>query len=294
MDFPELMPPTLIARDRDGDRGVSRRARRSRDEAALRLRRRGGVQGRRARTRTSARCSICSPSRFREPWVIQKFLPAVSLGDKRIILVDGEAKGAVNRVPAGDDIRSNMVRGGAAQETELTPREREICAADRPGAQAPRPRLRRHRRDRRLSHGNQRHLADRHPGDQAPRRPGSRGRDLGRDRGQTGQRIRNTTEHAAPCRRGAEGEYSRNVCGQRPRGRTRHPLRARRAPPARGSTGRSCINELTELQRAPSRRPRRLSQLGDPRAAGGAHGGPRRGAQRRWRRAGPGEPAPKP
>jgi len=51
----------------------------------------------------------------------------VSLGDKRIILVDGEAKGAVNRVPAGDDIRSNMVRGGAAKETELTPRERAIC-----------------------------------------------------------------------------------------------------------------------------------------------------------------------
>ena len=46
---------------------------------------------------------------------MQKFLPAVAKGDKRIILVDGEALGAVNRVPAGDDIRSNMVRGGAAQ-----------------------------------------------------------------------------------------------------------------------------------------------------------------------------------
>ena len=65
---------------------------------------------------------------FREPWVIQKFLPAVVRGDKRIILVDGEPLGAVNRVPAEDDIRSNMVRGGAAKETELTPREREICA----------------------------------------------------------------------------------------------------------------------------------------------------------------------
>ena len=49
-------------------------------------------------------------------------------GDKRIILVNGEFAGAVNRVPAADDLRSNMVRGGAAQETELTPREREICA----------------------------------------------------------------------------------------------------------------------------------------------------------------------
>ena len=49
-------------------------------------------------------------------------------GDKRIILVDGEFAGAVNRVPAADDIRSNMVRGGAAKATELTQREREICA----------------------------------------------------------------------------------------------------------------------------------------------------------------------
>ena len=65
---------------------------------------------------------------FREPWVVQKFLPAVKQGDKRILLVDGEFAGAVNRVPAADDLRSNMVRGGAPKETELTPRERDICA----------------------------------------------------------------------------------------------------------------------------------------------------------------------
>ncbi|HXM71368.1 MAG TPA: glutathione synthase, partial [Thermoanaerobaculia bacterium] len=65
---------------------------------------------------------------FREPWVVQRFLPAVRQGDKRIILVDGEFAGAVNRVPQADDLRSNMVRGGAAQATELTSREREICA----------------------------------------------------------------------------------------------------------------------------------------------------------------------
>ena len=64
---------------------------------------------------------------FREPWVIQKFLPEVKDGDKRIILVDGEFAGAVNRVPAPDDLRSNMVRGGSPKETELSPREREIC-----------------------------------------------------------------------------------------------------------------------------------------------------------------------
>ncbi len=65
---------------------------------------------------------------FREQWVVQKFLPAVKQGDKRIILVDGEFAGAVNRVPAADDLRSNMVRGGTPKETGLTPREREICA----------------------------------------------------------------------------------------------------------------------------------------------------------------------
>ncbi len=64
---------------------------------------------------------------FREPWVVQKFLPAVKHGDKRIILVDGEFAGAVNRVPAPDDLRSNMVRGGTPKDTDLTAREREIC-----------------------------------------------------------------------------------------------------------------------------------------------------------------------
>jgi len=66
---------------------------------------------------------------FKEPWVIQRFLAEVKHGDKRIILVDGEFAGAINRVPAADDLRSNMVRGGVAQATDLTPREREICAA---------------------------------------------------------------------------------------------------------------------------------------------------------------------
>ena len=65
---------------------------------------------------------------FREPWVVQRYLPAVAQGDKRIVLIDGEFAGAVNRVPAADDLRSNMVRGGVAQATDLTPREREICA----------------------------------------------------------------------------------------------------------------------------------------------------------------------
>ena len=64
---------------------------------------------------------------FREQWVVQKFLPDVKQGDKRILLVDGEFAGAVNRIPADDDLRSNMVRGGAPAATELTKREQEIC-----------------------------------------------------------------------------------------------------------------------------------------------------------------------
>ena len=120
---------------------------------------------------------------FREPWVVQRFLPQVSEGDKRIILVDGEAAGAVNRVPAANDIRSNMVRGGAAQPTDLTAREREICETIGPELTPPRPHLRRHRRDRRQPHRDQRHLADRHPRDQDARRAGPRRRDLGCDRG---------------------------------------------------------------------------------------------------------------
>ncbi|WP_310622033.1 glutathione synthase [Flexibacterium corallicola] len=67
-------------------------------------------------------------STFREPWVIQQFLPNVKHGDKRILLVDGEFAGAVNRVPAEGDLRSNMVRGGSPKDSDLTDREREICA----------------------------------------------------------------------------------------------------------------------------------------------------------------------
>jgi glutathione synthase len=66
---------------------------------------------------------------FREPWVVQRFMKEVSEGDKRIILIDGKAAGAVNRVPAVGDLRANMVRGGAARPTDLSKRELEICEA---------------------------------------------------------------------------------------------------------------------------------------------------------------------
>jgi glutathione synthase len=66
---------------------------------------------------------------WREPHVVQAFLPGVAEGDKRIVFVDGEVAGAVNRIPGQGEIRSNLAVGGKAAKTELTPREEEICAA---------------------------------------------------------------------------------------------------------------------------------------------------------------------
>ncbi len=64
----------------------------------------------------------------REPVIAQKFIPAVSKGDKRILLVDGEPVGAINRIPADGQVRSNLARGGRAEAVELTPRDLELCA----------------------------------------------------------------------------------------------------------------------------------------------------------------------
>ena len=65
----------------------------------------------------------------REPLIVQKYLPAVSKGDKRVILVDGEPVGAINRVPAKGETRSNMHVGGRAEKVGMTDRDLEICAA---------------------------------------------------------------------------------------------------------------------------------------------------------------------
>ena len=65
----------------------------------------------------------------REPVILQKFLPDVRSGDKRVILVDGDPVGAINRVPAANEARSNLHVGGIAEATSLTARDREICAA---------------------------------------------------------------------------------------------------------------------------------------------------------------------
>lgn len=64
----------------------------------------------------------------RDQVVVQKFIPAVSEGDKRIILIDGEPVGAINRIPAKDQVRSNLAKGGRAEAVELTPRDKELCA----------------------------------------------------------------------------------------------------------------------------------------------------------------------
>jgi glutathione synthase len=73
---------------------------------------------------------------WREPHVVQAFLPGVAEGDKRIVFVDGEVAGAVNRIPGEGEIRSNLAVGGKAARTELTPREEEICAAIGPELRA--------------------------------------------------------------------------------------------------------------------------------------------------------------
>jgi glutathione synthase len=126
-EFPDLMPPTLITRDLEAIKAF--RAEHN-DIVMKPLYGKGGEAVFRLSEGDLNFGSLYElfATMFREPWVVQKFLPAVREGDKRIILVDGAFAGAVNRVPAADDLRSNMVRGGVPAATELTAREREICA----------------------------------------------------------------------------------------------------------------------------------------------------------------------
>jgi glutathione synthase len=126
--FPELMPPTLITRDKAEIEAF-------RDEygeiVMKPLYGHGGA--------TVFKTSRTDPNfgslfdlfsnLFREPWVVQGFIKEISEGDKRIILIDGKAAGAVNRVPAVGDLRANMVRGGAARPTDLSKQELAICEA---------------------------------------------------------------------------------------------------------------------------------------------------------------------
>jgi glutathione synthase len=125
-EFPDLMPPTLITRDLAEIKAF--RA----EHGDIVMKPLYGHGGGAVFRLTKDDLNFGSlydmfATTFREQWVVQTFLPAVRDGDKRILLVDGAYAGAVNRVPAADDLRSNMVRGGSPKETELTPREREIC-----------------------------------------------------------------------------------------------------------------------------------------------------------------------
>ncbi|GEP02786.1 glutathione synthase [Methylobacterium oxalidis] len=127
LDFPELMPPTLITRDKAEIEAF----RREHGTVAMKpLHGHGGAAVFRVSETDPNFGSMYDlfAATFREQWVVQRFLEKITEGDKRIILVDGEPMGAINRVPALNDIRSNMVRGGAAAASDLTEREREICA----------------------------------------------------------------------------------------------------------------------------------------------------------------------
>ena len=126
MEFPDLMPPTLITRDLAEIKSF--RA----EHGDIVMKPLYGFGGGAVFRLTRDDLNFGSlfdmfATTFREHWVVQAFLPDIKHGDKRIILVDGEFAGAVNRVPAADDLRSNMVRGGAPKETDLSAREQEIC-----------------------------------------------------------------------------------------------------------------------------------------------------------------------
>ncbi len=133
--FPGLQPPTLISADPTALRDFHRR---HGDVVLKPLHGAGGsgvVRLKADDPNLDALIEIhaaASP----EPLVIQKFIPAVSRGDKRILLVDGAPVGAINRVPAKDQVRSNLHVGGRAEPVELTARDQEICAAIGPELKA--------------------------------------------------------------------------------------------------------------------------------------------------------------
>ena len=127
LDYAHFMPPTLVTRSLDEARAflaehgdiVVKPLHGNGGKAIFRV----GSDG----ANLSALIEVFNQT-WREPHMIQAFLPAVAKGDKRIVLVDGEVAGAINRLPGEGEIRSNLAVGGSAEKTELTEREREICA----------------------------------------------------------------------------------------------------------------------------------------------------------------------
>jgi glutathione synthase len=125
--FPDLQPPTLITWDREAIRDF--RARHG-DIVLKPLNGRGGsgVTRHLADDPNMSALLEIHAELGPEPVIVQKFLPSVTKGDKRILLIDGEPVGAINRVPEKGQIRSNMAVGGTPEPIELSARDREICA----------------------------------------------------------------------------------------------------------------------------------------------------------------------
>ncbi|HQZ13904.1 MAG TPA: glutathione synthase [Devosia sp.] len=126
-EFPDLMPPTLVTRDR------ARIAAFRREHGNIIVKPLYGNGGAGVFFIQEGDHNLASlielfEQSFREPFMIQRYLPDVRKGDKRIIIVDGEPVGAINRIPAEGEARSNMHVGGRPELIDLTPRDREICA----------------------------------------------------------------------------------------------------------------------------------------------------------------------
>jgi glutathione synthase len=126
--FPELMPPTLVTRDR----AMIHAFRREHGNIIVKPLYGNGGAGvffiQEGDHNLNSLIELFEQN-FSEPFMVQKYLPEVRRGDKRIILVDGEPVAGLNRVPAEGEARSNMHAGGRPELSELTAREKEICAA---------------------------------------------------------------------------------------------------------------------------------------------------------------------
>jgi len=133
--FPELMPPTLITSDR---LEIAAFRREHGDIIVKPLFGNGGAGVFHIKPDDTNLNSLLElfTGLYREPIVVQRYVPAVREGDKRIILIDGEAAGAVNRVPAEGESRSNLHVGGKPVKSTLTNREHDICAAIGPSLKA--------------------------------------------------------------------------------------------------------------------------------------------------------------
>ncbi|HPG88294.1 MAG TPA: glutathione synthase, partial [Hyphomicrobium sp.] len=131
LDYLDLMPPTLVTRQLDDV--VAFRAE-YKDIIVKPLYGNGGAAVFRIRPDDSNLSSLVEMFQtvFREPFMVQEYRPEVTLGDKRIILVDGEVAGAINRVPQDGETRSNLHVGGTAAKISLTPRDLEICERLKP------------------------------------------------------------------------------------------------------------------------------------------------------------------